>query len=125
MRAAVFLTGNNRQYSSRRAGPSRSLAALGSTALLILSGLDRGEVAASVSGAKMGTKKSRRRFLLHLLAGAAIGAALALPAPLASADEAGESFWTPGSFGSLAATPVQPGFSLSSGYYHTSTTAGS
>jgi hypothetical protein len=73
----------------------------------------------------MAMKKSRRRFWLHLLAGAAIGAALALPAPLASADEAGESFWTPGSFGSLAATPVQPGFSLSSGYYHTSTTAGS
>ena len=73
----------------------------------------------------MGTKKSRRRFWPHLLAGAAIGAALALPAPLASADEVGESFWTPGSFGSLAATPAQPGFSLSSGYYHTSTTAGS
>ena len=29
-------------------------------------------------------------------------------------DETGESFWTPGSFGSLAATPSQPGFSLSS-----------
>jgi hypothetical protein len=65
----------------------------------------------------MGTKKSRRWFWPHLLAGAAIGAALALPAPLASADEVGESFWTPGSFGSLAATPAQPGFSLSSGYY--------
>ena len=73
----------------------------------------------------MGTKKSRRWFWPHLLAGAAIGAALALPAPLASADQVGESFWTPGSFGSLAATPAQPGFSLSSGYYHTSTTAGS
>jgi hypothetical protein len=37
----------------------------------------------------------------------------------------GESFWTPGSFGSLAATPSQPGFSLTSTYYHTSTSAGS
>src|SRR4029450_10349550 len=73
----------------------------------------------------MGTKKSRRRFWPHLLAGAAIGAALALPAPLASADEVGGSFWTPGSFGSLAATPAQPGFSLRSGYYYTSRTAGS
>jgi hypothetical protein len=52
-------------------------------------------------------------------------AALALATHLACADEAGESFWTPGSFGSLAATPSQPGFSLTSGYYHTSTTAGS
>jgi hypothetical protein len=52
-------------------------------------------------------------------------AALALAPDLACADETGESFWTPGSFGSLAATPSQPGFSLSSTWYRTSTTAGS
>src|SRR5213080_5252609 len=73
----------------------------------------------------MGTKKSRRWFWPHLLAGAAIGAALALPASLESADEVGESFWTPGSFGSLAATPAQPGFSVTWNYYHTDTSAGS
>jgi hypothetical protein len=73
----------------------------------------------------MGTKGSRHRLLARGLAGAAVTAAFAVAAQLASADEAGESFWTPGSFGSLAATPTQPGFSLSSGYYHTSTTAGS
>jgi hypothetical protein len=73
----------------------------------------------------MGTKGSRHRLLARGLAGAAVTTALAVAAQLASADEAGESFWTPGSFGSLAATPSQPGFSLSSGYYHTSTTAGS
>jgi hypothetical protein len=39
-------------------------------------------------------------------------------------DEGGESFWTPGSFGSLAATPSQPGFSLSSAWYRTDTKAG-
>ena len=55
----------------------------------------------------------------------AVAAALALAPDLACADETGESFWTPGSFGSLAATPSQPGFSLSSTWYHTSTTAGS
>jgi hypothetical protein len=73
----------------------------------------------------MGTKGSRHRLLARGLAGAAVTTALVVAAQLASADEAGESFWTPGSFGSLAATPSQPGFSLSSGYYHTSTTAGS
>lgn len=44
------------------------------------------------------------------------------PAP-AAADEGGVSFWTPGLFGSLAATPVQPGFNFASVYYHTSVEA--
>ena len=34
------------------------------------------------------------------------------------------SFWLPGFFGSLAATPLQPGFSLTSIYCHTSVEAG-
>ena len=34
------------------------------------------------------------------------------------------SFWLPGLFGSLAAVPQQPGFSLTSIYYHTSVSAG-
>jgi hypothetical protein len=67
---------------------------------------------------------ARHRAWPHRLAGGAIAAALALVAPVASADETGESFWTPGSFGSLAATPSQPGFSLASSWYHTDTTAG-
>ena len=57
--------------------------------------------------------------------GAAVATALPLAGELASADEAGESFWTPGSFASLAATPSQPGFSLTSTYWHTFTSAGS
>ena len=40
----------------------------------------------------------------------------------ASADEGGVSFWLPGLFGSLAATPLQPGLTFSSTYYHTSVT---
>src|SRR5262245_10397503 len=42
----------------------------------------------------------------------------------ALADEGGVSFWIPGLFGSLAAVPQQPGFSLTSIYYHTSVKAG-
>jgi len=41
-------------------------------------------------------------------------------APVAVADENGRSFWVPGLFGSLAATPQQPGWSFASIYYHTS-----
>jgi hypothetical protein len=39
------------------------------------------------------------------------------------ADEDGISFWIPGFFGSLAAAPQQPGWSLGSIYYHTSVSA--
>ncbi len=40
------------------------------------------------------------------------------------ADENGISFWVPGLFGSLAATPQQPGWSWANIYYHTSVSAG-
>jgi hypothetical protein len=50
---------------------------------------------------------------------AAIVGLLALPAQTASADENGVSFWLPGLFGSLAAAPSVPGWSLGSIYYHT------
>jgi hypothetical protein len=49
----------------------------------------------------------------------------ALNAPtIAIADEGGVSFWIPGFFGSLAATPQVPGWSLANIYYHTSVSAG-
>jgi hypothetical protein len=38
---------------------------------------------------------------------------------MSPADENGISFWVPGFFGSPAATPQQPGWSLASIYYHT------
>src|SRR5262245_27984332 len=43
---------------------------------------------------------------------------------VARADEGGVSFWIPGFFGSLAATPQQPGWSFTEIYYHTSVSAG-
>ena len=39
------------------------------------------------------------------------------------ADEGGVSFWLPGIYGSLAAAPQQPGWSLATIYYHTSVSA--
>jgi len=43
---------------------------------------------------------------------------------IAVADEGGVSAWLPGTFGSLAATPQQPGWSFAGIYYHTSVSAG-
>jgi hypothetical protein len=40
------------------------------------------------------------------------------------ADESGVSFWVPGFFGSLAAAPQQPGWSLATIYYNTTISAG-
>jgi hypothetical protein len=53
-----------------------------------------------------------------------LAAMLAFCPLAASADEGGVSFWIPGFFGSLAATPQVPGWSLVTIYYHTSVTAG-
>jgi len=50
-------------------------------------------------------------------------AMLALP-QAARADEGGVSFWVPGLFGSLAAVPQQPGWSLATIDYHTTVSAG-
>ena len=55
--------------------------------------------------------------------------ALAIPfvlvtAPSARADEGGISVWLPGAFGSLAATPLQPGFSFTDFYVHSTASAG-
>jgi len=52
-----------------------------------------------------------------------LGALISAPT-IAAADEGGVSFWLPGLFGSLAAAPQQPGWSLTSVYYHTSVSAG-
>jgi hypothetical protein len=54
----------------------------------------------------------------------ALGAVASMPR-IAVADEGGVSFWVPGFFGSLAAAPQQPGWSLASIYYHTTVSAGS
>src|SRR5262249_7993601 len=67
---------------------------------------------------------SRRLPAKRSAAIAALAAASALFSHTARADEGGVSFWIPGFFGSLAAAPLQPGWSLTSFYYHTSVSAG-
>src|SRR3954471_12438647 len=49
--------------------------------------------------------------------------ALVLGYKVALADESGVSIWLPGTFGSLAAVPVQPGFQWSTTYYHAAATS--
>lgn len=77
----------------------------------------------------MGRQMQRLQFSVrsspysYLLAGAVV-AVLALPAQIARADEGGVSFWIPGFFGSLAATPTTPGWSMTTIYYHDSVSAG-
>jgi hypothetical protein len=66
----------------------------------------------------------RSDFSRWLLGIAAVAALMALPAQIARADEGGVSFWIPGFFGSLAATPTTPGWSVTSIYYHDSVSAG-
>jgi hypothetical protein len=61
--------------------------------------------------------RMRLRFIL-VAALLALTAALSIPT-ISVADETGVSFWLPGFFGSMAATPQQPGWSLGTIYYHT------
>jgi hypothetical protein len=68
--------------------------------------------------AKFANRKARYALYAMMLG------AVAITAKPAIADEGGVSFWVPGFFGSLAATPQQPGFSLATIYYHTSVSAG-
>lgn len=58
-----------------------------------------------------------------LSAGLAATLLAALSPQIARADESGISFWLPGLYGSLAATPATPGWSVAAIYYHTSVSA--
>ena len=66
---------------------------------------------------------NQRSAKAQALAGA-LAVGIVMSAALAKADEGGVSFWIPGFFGSLAAAPQQPGWALTSVYYHTSVSAG-
>jgi hypothetical protein len=55
---------------------------------------------------------------------AAILTAAGLTPGASLADEGGVSFWLPGLYGSLAAVPVQPGWSLGTFFYNTNVRAG-
>ena len=54
----------------------------------------------------------------------ALCAAVAFAPQASRADEGGVSMWVPGFYGSLAATPLQPGFSYAGILYHTTVDAG-
>jgi hypothetical protein len=69
--------------------------------------------------AKLTFIKRTARFVPMLVLGISV-----IGATPAAADEGGVSFWVPGFFGSLAATPQVPGFTLANIYYHTSVSAG-
>ena len=68
-----------------------------------------------------GVKRSAQQ--LVVVTNLVFAAAVMTPQPALS-DEGGVSFWIPGFFGSLAAAPQQPGWSVATIYYHTSVTAG-
>src|SRR5208282_1282259 len=58
-----------------------------------------------------------------LVCGALAFAAIVSIPSISLADENGVSFWIPGFFGSLAATPQQPGWSVAAINYYTSVSA--
>jgi hypothetical protein len=71
-----------------------------------------------------GSAPAGRSTLLRCCLFGALAAATSLGSQRASADEGGVSFWVPGFFGSLAAAPQVPGFSIANIYYHTTVNAG-
>ena len=77
------------------------------------------------AGKTMMLKRTTNRAVLGggAVAALVLGAVATVP-HAARADEGGVSFWVPGFFGSLAAVPPTPGWSLATIYYHTSTDAG-
>src|ERR1700686_3723262 len=77
---------------------------------------------APCGGLKMKIQSSFSRAIRPTLAGAIAITTMTLP-QVSHADESGISFWIPGLFGSLAAVPQTPGWSVSSIYFHTSVSA--
>src|SRR5262245_16119171 len=66
---------------------------------------------------------ARSRIWFHLAAALFSLVAVSCAADKALADEDGISFWIPGFWGSLAATPQQPGWALTSILYNTNVSA--
>ena len=77
----------------------------------------------ALTSAKTGRPISAHRRRLGVAA-IVLAPAIMFFSQCALADEGGVSFWIPGLFGSLAATPQQPGWALADIYYHTSVSAG-
>jgi hypothetical protein len=74
--------------------------------------------------ASRSTHRTRRRVVTRHISTGALAVAFALGSHASFADEGGVSFWIPGFYGSLAAAPLQPGWTLQTNYYHTSVSAG-
>lgn len=70
---------------------------------------------------RLPAKQNIKKIVFHF---AVLAGAVASAPALTLADESGVSFWIPGLFGSLAATPQQPGFSLATINYFTDVAAG-
>jgi hypothetical protein len=79
---------------------------------------------AAMCKTETGTHRSRCGITARRVCAGILASAISLCSQAASADEGGVSFWIPGFFGSLAATPLQPGWSLTTIYYHTTVSAG-
>jgi hypothetical protein len=71
----------------------------------------------------MKKSNSASRLRSFSLGAAIVAAGFALCPDISRADESGISFWLPGLYGSLAATPTTPGWSMGAIYYHTSVDA--
>ena len=69
------------------------------------------------------SQPNRRPLLASAVIALATSAAIFSIPKSALADEDGVSFWIPGFFGSLAAAPQQPGWSLTSMFYNTNVSA--
>jgi hypothetical protein len=65
----------------------------------------------------------KARSATSIVAATTIGVGCSLWIDVAHADESGLSFWLPGLYGSLAATPATPGWSVAAIYYHTTVSA--
>jgi len=72
--------------------------------------------------AKANSRRGKASYLSAALGSLAVAALACFP-QVGAADESGVSFWVPGFYGSLAAVPQQPGWSIASIYYHTSPSA--
>ena len=66
---------------------------------------------------------TRTESKLVRIGGVVTTAALLLFPEVSRADEGGISFWVPGLYGSLAAVPTTPGWSVAAIYYHTTVSA--
>ena len=85
--------------------------------------LIRGFVARSMNAPANEVKTKDRRSICCIAVGA-LACVVALLSQAVMADEGGVSFWIPGTFGSLAAVPQQPGWSLPTINYHDNVSGG-